>query len=118
MLLLLALEPDQLQVRTRLRPALRPAEPPHPKAELDVLERGQPLVERVVALEDDAAVAAGAPDGAALELDDTARGRLEAGDEVEHGCLAAAARAHQAEELTPHELEVEIAQRDVLAPLP
>ena len=80
----------------------------HAQSELDVLDGGEPAVERVVALEDHRAVAAGAGDGTAFHQDPARRGRLEAREHLEDRRLAAAARAEQAEELADLDVEAEV----------
>src|SRR5262249_27253072 len=87
------------------------------KAELHVLDGGKPAVERVVALKDDAAVAAGAGDFATLHHDLARRRRLETGEHLEHRCFAAAAGAEQAEKLTDVDVEAEVLYRRVVGPL-
>src|SRR5262249_27688717 len=105
---LLAAQPHQLQVAQRALAPLGLAHVPHAQPELDVLDRGEPAVERVVALEDHTAVAAGAGDRAPLHQDLAAGGGLEAREHLEHGRLAAAARAEQAEELADLNVETEV----------
>ena len=81
----------------------------HLQAEADVLLDGAPGHQRVV-LEDDGAVGAGAGDRLAVDRD-LAGGRLdEAGDDVEERALAAAAGAHDREELALAHFEVEVLQ--------
>src|SRR2546426_6819407 len=114
---LLTGEADQIEVVMGLLAARRLRDAPHAQAELDVLERGEPVVERVVALEDHAAVAAGAGDRLPLQLHDAGRRLLEPGDHVEDRGLAATAGAEQAEELSARQLEIETPDGDVVGAL-
>ena len=90
-LLLLAAETDQLQVAPGALAALGPVHVAHAQSELDVLDGGEPAVERVVALEDHRAVAAGAGDGTAFHQDPARRGRLEAREQRPAGTRSYAA---------------------------
>ena len=117
MLVILAPQPDEVEIAVRPLEPLGARQPAHAQSELDVAERRQPRIERVVALEHHAAVRAGALDGLAGDLDFTGRSRLEPGQHVEHRGLAAAARAQQAEELAGLDVQVEIAHGHVVAAL-
>jgi len=65
----------------------------HLQAVLDVLARGQPREQGLGALEHDAAVEPGPVDRAAADGEPAGARRQEAGDQVQQGRLAAAARA-------------------------
>src|SRR5207248_10666584 len=117
MLVVLSLEADQLEVIPRLAVPLAARDAAHPQAELDVAQRAQPAVERVVALEHHAAVGVGPDDRLAGDADVAGAHRLEARDHVQHGGLAAAAGAEQAEELARLDVEREVADGDVVAAL-
>jgi hypothetical protein len=75
-------------------------------AEADVAEGGEPR-EEAGRLEDDAAIGAGLDDLLAGEDDGAVRGLGEAGDDGEHGALAAAGVADDADELALREGQVE-----------
>jgi hypothetical protein len=93
MLVVLALQADEIEIAVRPLKPLRARQPAHAQSELDVAERGEPGIERVVALKHHAAVGAGALDGLAGDLDATGRSRLEPRNHVEDSGLAAATGA-------------------------
>src|ERR1700733_9517318 len=110
-------QPDEIQIAVRAGLPVAALDAPHPHAELDVGERGQPGIERIVALEHHAAVGARPVDGAAADLD-AARGRaLEAGHQVEHGRFAAPAGAEQTKKFARLDLEIKIAHGDIVPAL-
>src|SRR5258707_13015171 len=74
MLVLLAGEPDQLEVLPGLPVALAACDAAHAQAEFDIAERGEPRIKRIVALEDDAAIGARPADRRTVDPD-AARGR-------------------------------------------
>src|SRR4030095_9713177 len=86
-------KPDQLQVAHGTLAPLGLVHVAHAQTELDVLDGGGPAVERVVALKDDAAVAAGSGDLTAVHQDPAGRRSLEAREHFEDSRLAAAAWA-------------------------
>src|SRR2546422_9467541 len=84
---LLALETDELQVVHRALAPLRLAHVPHAQSEFDVLDGGEPAVERVIALKDHTPVATGARHRTTVHKDLSRRRRLEARKHLEHGRL-------------------------------
>src|SRR5690349_1865635 len=117
MLVVLAFEPDQIEIVPGLLLALGPRHATHAQTELDIAQRRQPAVERIVALEDDAAVGGRAGDRMAVDADRAVAHRLEARHHVEHRGLAAAAGAEQAEELAGLDVEREVSHGDIIAAL-
>ena len=109
MLVLLAGEPDQLEVLPGLPVALAACDAAHAQAEFDIAERGEPRIKRIVALEDDAAIGARPVDRRTANPDVARGGPFEARDHVEDRGLAAAAGAQQAEELARFDVEREVA---------
>src|SRR5262245_8996127 len=105
---LLTVEADQLEITRRALAPLRLGHVTHPEPELDVLDSREPPVEGVVALEHDAAITVGTRHGLAIHQDVPRRRRLEAGQQLEHGRLAAAARTQQAEELPDLDVDAEV----------
>ena len=100
-------EADEAQELVAHPGPLGRARPAEPLAELDVLAGRQPLVEGVVGLEDDPAVARRAANPLPLELHRPVRRLLEPCEDVEDRRLAAAARAQEAEEVVGGEVEVD-----------
>ncbi len=117
MLVVLALQADQLDVVPRLLLALGPRDAAHAHAEFDIAQCRQPAVERIVALEDHAPVGGRAGDRLAGDADVARAHLFETRHHVEHGGLAAAAGAQQAEEFTGLDVEGEVAGPDVVAAL-
>ena len=115
MLVLLAIQADEVEIALRTRKAFLPWQPTHPQAEFDVAERGQPGVKRVVALKDDAAIGTGTVDPAAGNFHAAGGGGLKTGGQVEDRGLAATAGAQQAEELTGLDVEVEVLNGRIIA---
>src|SRR5688572_18882368 len=109
MLCALAAEPHHLQEALCRRAPLGAGQAAQPEAEADVVECAEPVIKAVMALEDNAAIGAGSVHGLAVQQDAPACRRLEAGEHVEHGRLAAARCAEQAEELALIQREVEVA---------
>src|SRR6185503_16000556 len=101
---------DKLDRRQSSLAPLRPWRAGHAQRERDVVEHGQPTVERIAVLEDDCAVAARALDALAAREDLATRRELETGNQVERRRLAAARGAEQHEEFAVAYLEVEVFQ--------
>src|SRR5690349_4895490 len=99
MLVMLALEPDELEIVMRLLLTLGARHAAHAQAELDIAERREPAVERIVALEHHAAIGGRAADRLAAQANLAGTDRLEARHHVKDRGLAAATSAQQAEEL-------------------
>ena len=116
MLVLLTIEADKVEIALRSLQPLLPRQAAHAQAELDVAKGGQPGIERIIALKDDAAVGPRAVDEAAGDFDATGGGGLETGGHVEDGGLAAAAGAQQAEELAGLDVEREVAHGFIVGP--
>src|SRR5581483_4789738 len=116
-LVVLALETDQFEIVLRLPSPFGRGHAAHAQAELDVAHRRQPAIERIVTLENNAAVGCRPADRTARDADDAGARRFEARHHVEHGGLAAAAGPEQAEEFARLDIEREIANGGVVPAL-
>ena len=97
-LVLLTVEMDEVKVFARDRmPPLR-GHPVHPQAERHVVDRAQPVEQRIVALKHHGAVDARTLDRPASERQLPVGGLQEARHQVQHRGLSASARAEQTEE--------------------
>src|SRR5262249_54151270 len=75
-----------------------------------VLDRGEPRIERVVALEDDDAIDAGSADRSLVHRDRALRRALEAREQVERRSLAAPRRPEHQVEFALADREIEVAE--------
>src|SRR6516162_304647 len=117
MLVLLASEADELEVAIGDGRALGLALAAHLKTECDVAGGRKPRIERIIALEHDPAIGAGATDGPSADLDAAASRLLEAGNHVEDGRLTTAAGPEEAEEFPRLDVEVKSVNGRVRGPL-
>src|SRR5215467_915513 len=108
MLVPLALKADELKVAICNGGALGLAPAAHLWTERDVAGGRKPWIERIIALEHDPAIGAGASDGPSTNLDVAASRQLETGNHIEDGRLATAAGAEKAEEFPRLDVEVEM----------
>ena len=109
-----ALEPDQLHELVRDLVDLAARQPALARAEADVLAHRHPGEQRIV-LEHHAAVAAGGCDALAVDEDLAGARLLKARNDAQHGGLAAAGSADQADELALRDGGIDAAERFDLA---
>jgi hypothetical protein len=105
---LVSAQADHGQIFTRLGASARSGYALHAQAELDILDRGEPGIERIVALEDDDAIDAGTGDPALVDQDRARRRLLESGKQVERGRLAAPGGPQHQMELAVRDPQVEV----------
>ena len=108
-------EPHQLEHGASLDFVLVAPEALHARAEGDVVPDVEPGKQRRL-LKHHPAVGAGLVDWRAVERQFAAGARLEAGEQVEQGRLAAAGRSEQGNELTVLDLQRDVVERAAPAP--
>lgn len=107
----LTVQANQLEILHRPVAPLSPLHAAQAQAEFDVLHGGQPGIERIVTLKDNAAIPGRAFDRLAGQLQPPGARKSESCQQAQDRALAAAGRAKQAIELAVFESEVEIGDR-------
>jgi hypothetical protein len=111
----LASEPDEFEIVLCPLNPFASWKPAHPHAELDIPERREPRIKRVLALENHTSIRAWADNWVTIDSYAAGCHVLETGQHVKHGRLAAATRSKQTKELSRFDVEVEASDRDIVA---